>query len=177
MQRLLILCATAAVLLGEQPTFGRLGNRATAQSSIDRAAAGDVELLVRQALEDRLAAKNVPDGNLLGSSTRIGIREEMPKAGMKLGREALPQREGYEFFLISLAEAQAEADQSGKPVHVITVDRPSLAEDTATLWLGVDVAFPREPKVIKLCCCTGQGQFRRVEGRWRFVKWASMVCS
>ena len=137
----------------------------------------DVEVLVKQAVEDRFAAKDLPDGNLLGNATRIAIREEMPDAGLKLSRGALPQRDGYEFFLISEVAAQAEADRVGRAVYFITVDRPSIIEDTATISLGVDVVSPREPKTIKMCCCTGQGQFRRAGGRWTFVKWAQMICS
>jgi hypothetical protein len=42
--------------------------------------------------------------------------------------------------------------------------------------MGVDVLFPREAKVVKTCCCTGRGQFHRVEGRWSFEKWSGMIC-
>ena len=101
----------------------------------------------------------------------------MPAAGLKLGRGALPQREGYEFYLISEGAAQSEADRARQPVTFITVDGPSISEDTAMVSLGVDVVFPREPKQTKLCCCTGRGEFRRAEGRWTFVKWADIICS
>ena len=99
----------------------------------------------------------------------------MPEAGLKLSRAALPQRDGYSFVLLSAAAAQAEADRSGRPVYFITVDQPSITDDTATISLGVDVVSPREPKTINMCCCTGQGQFRRTGGRWAFVKWAQMI--
>jgi hypothetical protein len=142
-----------------------------------RMATPDIELLVKQSVEDRFGAKDIPDGNLLGKATRIAIREEMPEAGLKLGRGALPQRDGYAFSLISDAAAQAEADRVGRPVFFVAVDRPSIIDDTATISLGVDVVSPREPKSIKMCCCTGQGQFRRTDGRWTFVKWVQMICS
>ncbi len=148
-----------------------------AQAQAERIATPDIETLVKQAVEDRFAAKDLPDGNLLGKATRIGIREEMPEAGLKLSRAALPQRDGFSFVLISGAAAQAEADRSGRPVYFITVDQPSITGDTATVSLGVDVVSPREPKTISMCCCTGQGQFRRTGGRWAFVKWARMICS
>ena len=137
----------------------------------------EIEVLVKQAVEDRFGARDLPDGNLLGKASRIAIREEMPGAGLKLSRRALPQRAGYEFFLISGVGAQAEADRVRRAVYFITVDRPSIIEDTATVSLGVDVASPREPKTIKMCCCTGQGQFRRDGGRWTFVKWVQTICS
>jgi hypothetical protein len=149
----------------------------TITSGAQRTTSPEIDLLVRQALEDRLAANNLPDGNLLGNSKRIAIRQEMPAAKLKMGRSALPQREGHEFYFISEAAAQSEADFTKQPVHFITVDGPSIAGDTALISLGVDVIFPRTPKVGKLCCCTGRGQFRRAEGRWTFVKWVDMVCS
>ena len=142
-----------------------------------RMATPDIELLVKQSVEDRFGASDLPDGNLLGKTTRIAIREEMPEAGLKLSRGALPQRPGYEFVLISTIAAQAEADRVRRAVYFITVDRPSITDDTATISLGVDVVSPREPKSITMCCCTGQGQFRRAGDRWTFVKWAQMICS
>jgi hypothetical protein len=114
---------------------------------------------------------------LLGKATRIAIREEMPDARLRLSRGALPQRAGYEFVLISEAAAQAEADRVRRAVYFITVDRPSITEDTATISIGVDVVSPREPKSIKMCCCNGVGQFQRAGGRWTFVKWVQMICS
>src|SRR6185295_7336624 len=79
----------------------------------ERMATPDIELLVKQSVEDRFGASDLPDGNLLGKATRIAIREEMPEAGLKLGRGALPQRDGYVFSLISGTAAQAEADRVG----------------------------------------------------------------
>jgi hypothetical protein len=174
LRRLLPIVAVVA-LAGQFAWRGDQGG-VEAQSP-ERMATPDIELLVKQAVEDRLGAKDLPDGHLLGKATRIAIREEMPEAGLKLGRGAVPQRDGYAFSLISGAAAQAEADRVGRPVFFITVDRPSITDDTATISLGVDVASPREPTSIKMCCCTGQGQFRRTGDRWTFVKWAQMICS
>src|SRR5262245_35173680 len=137
----------------------------------------EVETFVKQAIEDRFAAKNIPDFNLLDKGPRIAIREEMPFAGKKLTKSALPQREGYEFFLISQADSQAQADASNRHVYFITVDRPAITGDTASISLGVDVTFPSKPAMAKLCCCTGRGEFRRVDGRWTFVKWSEMICA
>jgi hypothetical protein len=175
MLRRLLLIAAAVALVG-QSAWGGDRHRVQAQSP-EAMATSDVEVLVKQAVEDRIGARDIPDGNLLGKATRIAIREEMPEAGLKLGRAALPQLAGYEFFLISEAAAQAQADRVRRAVYFITVDRPSIIADTATVSLGVDVAFPREPKTIKMCCCTGQGQFLRVGGRWTFVKWGQTICS
>jgi hypothetical protein len=175
MLRRLLLIAAAVALVG-QSAWGGDRQRVQAQSP-EAMATSDIEVLVKQAVEDRFGARDLPDGNLLGRARRIAIREEMPEAGQKLSRGALPQRAGYEFFLISEVAAQAEADRVRRAVYFITVDRPSIIADTATVSLGVDVASPREPKTIKMCCCTGQGQFRWVGGRWTFVKWAQTICS
>jgi hypothetical protein len=175
MLKRLVPIAAAVALVGQFAWSGDQGS-VEAQSP-ERMAAPDIELLVRQAVEDRFAARDLPDGNLLGKATRIAIREAMPDAGLRLSRGALPQRAGYEFVLISEAAAQAQADRVGRDVYFVTVDRPAITEDTATISLGVDVVSPREPKSIKMCCCNGVGQFRRAGGRWTFVKWAQMICS
>jgi hypothetical protein len=174
MLRRLLVVATAVVVVG-QSVWG--SGRHGVQAQPDTPATPEIEMLVKQAVNDRFGARDLPDGNLLGKATRIAIREEMPEARLKLSRGALPQRGGYEFFLISEAAAQADADRLGRAVFFVTVDRPSIIEDTATISLGVDVVSPREPKSIKMCCCNGVGQFQRAGGRWTFVKWAQMICS
>ena len=132
---------------------------------------------VRQAIEDRFKAANIPDFDLLQGSRRIAIREEMPQAKGSVARAALPRIDGYEFYLIATDAAQAEADRTGRNVYFITVDRPSIAGESATVSLGVDLVFPKDPKVVKLCCCSGDGEFRRVQGRWIFVRWTDRICS
>jgi hypothetical protein len=174
MRNWLFLLVMAATATGTP--FGTHGRAVRAQSA-ERMATAEIEAFVKQAVTDRLVEGNLPDGGLLGRSTRIAVREELPGAGVKLGPGALPQRDGYEFYLISTVAAQVEADKTGKPVHFIAVDRPVFVEDTGTVSLGVDVVFPREPDVIKMCCCSGHGLFRRANGRWTFVKWADISCS
>ena len=176
MRKLLLLYTSAAVLLGA-PALGRDAQDTAAPSPANRTAGIEIQAFVRQALEDRLEAGNLPDGNLLRNSTRVALREEMPAAGMKLGSEALPRRKEYEFYLISTAAAQSEADKIGKPVYFIIVDQASVGEDTATALLGVDLVLPRDSTMTKLCCCRGVAQFRRIAGRWTFVTWANRVCS
>ena len=177
MLRRLLLVAAAMAVVGQSAWGGDRPVTHAGSQSPERMATPDIDVLVKQAVEDRFGAKDLPDGSLLGKATRIAIREEMPEAGLKLSRAALPQRDGYSFVLLSAAAAQAEADRSGRPVYFITVDQPSITDDTATISLGVDLVSPREPKTINMCCCTGQGQFRRTDGRWAFVKWAQMICS
>jgi hypothetical protein len=175
MFRHLAMVASPAVLIGclfvsvDRPLVGDQTPAAPTRAEIDT--------FIKQAIEDRFAAKNIPDFNLLDKGTRIAVREEMPAARMKLGRDALPERAGYEFYLIALAATQQQADTMQRPVPFIAVDGPSITGDTAAISMGVDVTFPTDPKIAKLCCCTGRGEFKRVNGRWTFVKWADMICS
>jgi len=155
----------------------RLIDPAYAQSIELGAATAEIEALVRQSLEDRLAAQNLPDLGLLGDSTRIAVREELRVARLRLSQSALPTREGYEFHLISVPDAQSEAERTQTSIYFITVDRPTITGDTATIWLGVDFVFPQNPNIVKVCCCVGEAHFRRVENRWKFVKWGVGGCA
>ena len=147
------------------------------ETKATRVASREVNGLVKHALEDLFERQALPDGNLLGNSRRIAVREELPRAEMRIGREALPERAGYEFYLISQSAAQVEANRTKQHIHFVTVDSPVMSADSAKLSVGVDLVVPSEPKLIILCCCTGHGEFREVNGRWRFVKWLGMVCS
>jgi hypothetical protein len=137
----------------------------------------DIQAFVGQALADRLAARNIPDQALLDGATRIGVREEMPLSGLRLGAASLPRLAGLEFHLTSASAAQAEADKTRRSVYYLIVDRPAVVGDAATVSLGVDVALPSDPDTGKLCCCSGEGRFRQANGRWSFVSWQQMVCS
>src|SRR5688572_5898917 len=79
-------------------------------SSQARAASGEVDVLVRQVLADRIAAKDIPDFGLLRGATRIAVRSD--RVRLPLGKDALPILEGYELRLISTEEAQAEAERT-----------------------------------------------------------------
>ena len=139
------------------------------------APSAEIESLIKQALEDRLAEHDIPDGILLGR-TRIAILQVMPRTGKRLTDRALPQREGAEYYLLSTKDAQAEADRTGRNVPYIVVDQPTIDGDTGSLAIGVDFVMPREKKSEKLCCCTGVGQFKHVAGKWTFLKWTRMIC-
>jgi hypothetical protein len=140
-------------------------------------ASQETQTFVRMAISDRFLARDIPDIGLLGTAKRIAVREDMPGAGHRLNHDALPTQEGYEFFLLSQAAAEARAAESGKPVHFITVDRAVISVGVAKVSLGVDVVLPPNLNLVKLCCCAGEAQFRRVGDRWLFVKWDAMVCA
>ena len=84
----------------------------------------EVQAFVRAALTDRFRANDIPDLKLLDATRPIGVRTVMPQARLMLIEQALPVMDGYEFFLISAADAQAAADREGKPVAFVTVDQP-----------------------------------------------------
>lgn len=150
--------------------------RSQEQSTVRRVPE-DVELLVRQALEDRVVGRDIPDGGLLQKGPRIAVREEMPRSKLKLGPGALPHVKGIEFYLLSETAAQVEADKTRQPVHFIIVDEPSIFGDSAALTMGTDVVLPRDPNRFKLCCCTSVAEFRWRENRWRLVRWDHAICS
>jgi len=176
MRELLLAIMVVPALVGQPAVFVTGGKGVAAQSSA-RLATADIELLVKQALENRFDARDLPDRNLLGTLTRIAVREEMPGARLRLGSGALPQREGYEFYIVSEAWAQAEANRTGQAVPFIAVDQPVITGDIATISLGVDLAVRQIPNRVKLCCCTGRGRFSRVNGQWAFVAWSGIICA
>jgi hypothetical protein len=136
-----------------------------------------IQRFVRAALEDRLAAKNLPDLGLLRDQPKIAIREEMPAARLRLDQRALPHVHGFDFFLISEAAAQAQADRTRNRIPFLTVERPVINGDEASVWLGVDMVIPPNPKAVKMCCCDGEARFQRVKGHWTFVKWGLERCA
>lgn len=150
------------------------GRQATA---VPQAAPPEINILVKEVLEDLLQRGAMPDGNLLVNSRRIAVRSDLPRAAMRLDNEALPERPGLSFYFLSRSDAQSEANRSKQRVHLITVDSPEFAQNSATLSVGIELVVPSEPKVVVMCCCTGHGEFSRVDGRWRFTKWLGMICS
>jgi len=136
-----------------------------------------VQEFVKAALADRLRANDIPDLKVLDSSRPIGIRDVMPEAGERLESAAVPAVGSYRFFLLSPADAQAAADRDSTPVAFLTVDRPIISGDSATIVIGVDLTLPRTSHQVKLCCCTGSAEFQRTDRGWTFVKWSGMVCS
>jgi hypothetical protein len=135
-----------------------------------------IQAFVKAALADRFRAKDIPDLQMLDASQPIGIRTVMPQARLTL-TDAVPAVDGYRFFLLSPADAQAAADKDAKPIAFVTVDQPAITGDSATISIGVDMALPAGSRLVKLCCCTGSAEFRRGPAGWTFVKWSTMVCS
>lgn len=140
-----------------------------------RAAASELELFAKHAVEDRLAAGDLPDLGMLEGSRRIIVRREMPWAGLKLGPAARPAVVGFELDLVPQVVIQKRANKMGLAVYYIGVDYPEITGDTAMISLGIDVAVPRGSGPY-LCCCTGKARFSRSELGWTFVEWTSEWC-
>ena len=119
------------------------------------------------------------DVNGVGYRVHCSARtlQELPATGLRLSQSALPSRDGYDFHLISVRDAQSEAERTRMTIYFITVDRPAITGDTATIWLGVDFVLPPDPNLVKSCCCVGEAHFRRVEHRWKFFKWGRGACA
>jgi hypothetical protein len=139
-------------------------------------APADIHALVRQAIEDRIAARDIPDLDLRRHSPSLLIRREMSRTLM-LDSNAVPQVSGFSFQLRTSAELQVEADQTHTSIMFIIANSAGVTGNTAFVDLGTDIVFPSDPKVIKMCCCVGNGRFNRVESRWVFERWSNIVCS
>lgn len=178
MTKPILTAILTAMLLGAggAPAAVGVGSPTLAQSLPSRQAGPEVDVLVRQVLEERLVAGDIPDIGLLRGAKRIAIRSELPKSQLVLGEAALPQRDGYEFRLISTSEATAEAERTKAWVYFIAVDRLERSQETVTMWLGTDFIAPAEPRIMKTCCCERSVQYRRVQDRWAFVSWSVGIC-
>jgi hypothetical protein len=150
---------------------------AAAQNARLRPASAEIETFVRAALEDQLNEKGFLRASSFDPSRPIAIRSDLPAAGLRLGPGALPRHERYKFRLVTVSEAQAEADRTHQPFHYIEVDGPKIDGDTGALALGTDLILPSDSKVGKLCCCNTVAYFRLVDGRWTFVKLDATACS
>ena len=170
------MIACAALLLAATPIVSGRAHRLDAQVTRTQADAASIDLLVRHALEDRLAANDLPDADLVLNQPRIAISEDAG-GGVTLTAAAVPQREGYDFYLVSPAAARAEADKSGKPFFFVIARNPTIDGDSASVSIGADLALPSASLQLKLCCCVFRGEFRRMEGRWTFSRWAERACA
>ena len=149
----------------------------TAQVPRLKPASAEIEDFIHQALADRMAAGALSDLDLAGKSRRVLVLDELPDAGLRISVKALPASELRRYVLVSSAAIQAEADRTKQTLYFITIDRPVIAGDEATVWLGVDLVEPTDSKMIKLCCCASQEFFRRTQERWEFVKSLVRRCS
>ena len=139
-------------------------------------APAEVQTLVREALEDVLNRDALPDGTLFRNARRIAVQAEMRRARLALGQDALPRREGFEYYLMSEEEIQAQAERTGASVYFVVVDTPVITGNRALLTAGVNVREPRGTR-LALCCCIGFGQFERRDGRWRLLGFPRLVCA
>jgi hypothetical protein len=155
-----------------------LAVRGSAQQQDLPVAPPDVQAFVREALQDRLNADAIPDFHLLAHSPRVALRAEMPVTGLRLTEVALPRHERVDFYLLSTAVAQAQADRAGQDVFFVIVDLPEIHGETASLKMGSDVVIHRDPsrQMIKMCCCDGIAVFDKVDGKWVFARWERMIC-
>jgi hypothetical protein len=137
-----------------------------------------VQSFVQQALQDRLTAGDIPDLHLVQRTQPIRIRAEMPGAKFRLSDAAIPEISGFSLSLVTLSDAQAEADASNHDLMVVFVDSPQIAGNTASIQIGTDVVIHHQAqKVFKTCCCRAMAQFRLEHERWVFAKWMDMICS
>jgi hypothetical protein len=139
----------------------------------------DVLAFVRDALQQRLDANAVPDFDLTRrTAARVAIREDMPAAQTKLNQSALPHVDGVEFYLLSTAAAQAQADATRSDVTLLIVDSPQIRGASGRLLIGMDIVLwhdPAHPR-LKMCCCDAEDEFAQTENRWVFTRRFGMMC-
>jgi hypothetical protein len=141
-------------------------------------APAEIQTLVRQAIEDRIRAGDVPDLDLrFGRNRNLHIRREISRANLLLADDALPHVEGFTFSILTKAELQAESDRLNQSSMFIIVNAAGIQNDTATVELGTDILLPTTSKAGKLCCCIGAGSFKRAVLGWTLDHWGSIVCS
>ena len=147
------------------------------QENSYRAASPEIEDFVRQAIEDRFKAGDIPDLGLLDARAHVPLLRELPRARLQLSHRALPVIDGTTFELMGLDEARLRADRTRAAVAYLTVDDPRIDGDTGSLRLGADLTMPAKPGGVKTCCCVGRAEFRRAQSLWVFVKWSAMTCA
>ena len=150
-----------------------LASSGIARPSRSRRASREVQLFIREAMEGRLAAGDIPDQALLERSAAVLVLHEIPR-GARLGRAVLPRLAHLKTRLVSIADLKKIAEQRGEPQHFLTIRDVVILGDGATISLSVDVLSPASRRGPWLPCSLGTACFTRVgDGRWRFVEWES----
>jgi hypothetical protein len=160
------LAVVAALLAVAGSSVGTVGW--LSQNTALKRASAEIDTLVREALQSQLIGK-FPDFHLLDRSRPIAIRADVPMSKLLLSAAALPQLEKHEFRLVSLAEAQAEADRTQQPFLYIEVESVEIVGDMGTLTMAVAQTLPSNSHFVNMCCCNAAVVFRRVNDRWTFV--------
>lgn len=135
----------------------------------------DINLFVRGVLEDRFLVEGYPEQGMFGDSKPIDIQREIDDTFFVLGPGALPRVPGLAFRLRDQADLERDTASSTNGVHFVKVNRPTLLSRDAGL-LDLEMGFSAPTGSIALCCCSKEGEFRRVDGRWRLRDWIGMVC-
>jgi hypothetical protein len=141
-----------------------------------------IQTLIRQALEDRFRALDIPDLDLrYGRNRTVEIRREIRLDKARLTNDAQPHVDGFTFTLRTTAELQAEANLH--PEHLgplfVMVESANISEatHTASIELGTDALVPAGSKILKFCCCWGPGYFRQSQDIWTLSSWGTITCS
>ena len=140
------------------------------------AASPEIDAFVRQAFEELLDSGDIPDFALVSRLARIPVRQDVSPE-LSLGPDALPKRPPREFFLITEAALQSEANRTGETYRFLFISSPTIDGETASLHIGSGILLPRESRQIRLCCCSATAEFRRAVERWTFVRWTMRICS
>jgi hypothetical protein len=81
------------------------------------------------------------------------------------------------FVLKPIAELEAEASRTKTNVGFIHVYSVAVLGDSALITIGGDIAVPKDPNLVKMCCCESQDKYDLEAGTWRFAARKESICS
>lgn len=125
----------------------------------------DTDDLLAMMLNEYIAdPKSMPDAGLLTDSGPIDLVIDV-EHGAPVRFERLPQGK-RRFVIKTVAEIQHEADATKTRIGYLHL-AISFDAKGAMVTRGGDIAFPADPKVIKMCCCSSSRHYDKTPAGWR----------
>ena len=91
--------------------------------------------------------------------------------------DVTPPRLPPPFVLKPIAELDAEATRTKTNIGFIHVYSVSVTGTTAVITIGGDVSVPKDPNIIKMCCCESVDTYDFAAGAWVFTARKQSICS
>jgi hypothetical protein len=90
---------------------------------------------------------------------------------------AIPRSSEYPLVLVSREELEDLAAKSTEFIAYVRGGEARVAEDQASISLGVSLQLPPGDQAGLLCCCGGRMDLSRTNDEWEFVRWGPVFCS
>lgn len=117
--------------------------------------------------------ETVPDSGMLTSPVVYIVFDD----AVSLGPAAFPPAAKHTYVVKTMAQVQAEADDTGQNINYIGIGAISREANQARFWIGVDFAMPSAEGGGKLCCCKGEVIYELRAGAWTFTGTGMAICS